>query len=563
MKVGQRIDWQPWSDEAFARARRDDKPVLLSISAVWCHWCHVMDRTSYSDPAVVEAINSSYVPVRVDNDKRPDVNARYNQGGWPTTAFLTPEGALLAGATYLPPEQMRAALEQISEFYHSNREQIAARSAELAAKVRSRSAAPAAELTESFIAAILSAVDGAFDEEFGGFGDAPKFPMIDVLELLLLEWRLRGDQRLYDMLAHSLFAMAGGGTYDHVEGGFFRYSTTRDWSVPHFEKMSEDHAGLVRVLATLAHVTRNRRFREILISTLAYLRSVLRDPAQGFFAGSQDADEEYYALPLDERRSQRAPYVDRTIYANWNAALAGAFVAAGFALEDDAIVAEGTHVLDALHDRMRDVDGLLYHFMEPGGAAQVRGLLTDQAAYLRALLDAHEFTGEARFLLRARETANLIRAHFCAPDGGYFDHAGFEAQLGNLTWPDRPLAENASVADSFLRLDALEEDNALRAGVENTLRIYAAGTQRAGLFAAPFARALRRYLSPQALVRIEGSPPDTADLREAARALPDPLVSIRTNAHAQENAAYYCRANACAAPARTPAELRDAYESVR
>ncbi len=247
--------------------------------------------------------------------------------------------------------------------------------------------------------------------------------MVDVLEMLLNEYRASGEQRYYDMLAHTLLGMAGSGMYDHAEGGFFRYSTTRDWSVPHFEKMTEDHAGLLRVLSGLAHYTRNERFRGILTSALTYVRSVLRDPHSSFFAGSQDADEEYYALPLEERRQRQAPYVDRTSYSNWTAAMAGTFLLAAAALDDDELAAQGEMTLDALHDRMRDTDGLLFHFIAPGGSPNVRGLLTDQAAYLRALLDAHEYGGKPRFLHRARELAAAIEEHLGAPDGGFYDHA--------------------------------------------------------------------------------------------------------------------------------------------
>src|SRR5579875_3527969 len=211
------IAWRPWEAATFAQAQAEDKPILLAISAVWCHWCHVMDETSYSDPEVIETINERFIPIRVDNDRRPDVNARYNMGGWPTTAILTPEGDPITGGTYIPPSQLKRTLDQVAELYKTHKAEIA---------------------------------DG-FDPEYGGFGYEPKFPQTDALELLLLEYRRSRalgspDERLYNMLAKTALGMARGGMYDHVEGGFFRYSTTRDWSVPHFEKMAEDHGGLLR-----------------------------------------------------------------------------------------------------------------------------------------------------------------------------------------------------------------------------------------------------------------------------------------------------------------------------
>ncbi len=568
------IAWRPWGEAAFSEANREEKPILLSISAVWCHWCHVMDETSYSDPRVIEAINARFIPVRVDNDRRPDVNARYNQGGWPTTAFLAPAGELLAGATYMPPEQMLGALDQIANFYKENRAHIAERAAEL--RKESSAERPAAgELRETMISRVLEEISGAYDPEYGGFGSEPKFPMTDVLEFLLQEHRITGEPRLYEMLAKSMLGMADGGMYDHVEGGFFRYSTTRDWSVPHFEKMTEDHVALLRILAELTRTTRNARFRSTLESALHYVRTVLRDPLTHFFAGSQDADEAYFALPLEDRRKREAPYVDRTSYSNWTAGMAGAFALAAAATEDDDVLRESEATLDALHDRMRDEDGLLYHFIEPAGAPQVRGLLADQSAYLRALLDAHECGGEPRFLQRARDLAGAIEGHFDSRSGGFYDHAGVEEQLGNLAVRQRPLGDNSLLADSFLRLAARDNDGRCRAVAQRTLQLYASNYGSMRMFAAPFARALRRYFNGGASVVLVGAPALTADLREAARALPDPLITVRTidpeeTLELQQRGlqpalapvAYLCRRNVCSAPARTTAELRTAYEQL-
>ncbi len=566
------IGWQPWTSDAFERARSEDKPILLAISAVWCHWCHVMDETTYSDPGVIETINSTFVPIRVDNDRRPDINARYNQGGWPTTAFLDAQGSLIAGATYLPPGQMRPALDQIASFYRENRDAIAQRAQQLRRAVERPSAKTGGELRDSIVAHIVEELERIYDSEYGGFGEAPKFPMIEALEFLLQEYRVSQHERLYEMAATSMLGMSGGGMYDHIEGGFFRYSTTRDWTIPHFEKMTEDHAGFLRLLGQLIP-TRNERFRSTLLSTLRYVREVLYNPSTSLFAGSQDADEEYYALPLEERRRREAPYVDRTSYSNWTAAMAGALMLCANALDDDAIGAMGTATLDALHDSLRDDRGLLYHFIEPQGAAQVSGLITDQAAYLRALLDAHEFAGEQRFFERAVRLCDAVEGYFSAPEGGFYDSAGFTVELGHLAVRDRPLAENASLAESFLRLHELTGAERYRQMAERTLASLAASYGRAGTFAAPFGRVLRRYLSDAVRVVLVGSAEATAQMREAAHALPAAFVSVRTidpqdraelearGFDTQAPAAYVCRGSACAAPVRDAAQLRAAYDS--
>jgi uncharacterized protein YyaL (SSP411 family) len=564
------IRWRTWDAEAFADAAQQDKPVLLAISAVWCHWCHVMDETTYSNPEVIRAINERYIPIRVDNDQRPDINARYNMGGWPTTALLTPAGMTLTGGTYVPEAQMLRMLDQVERFYREHKADIQERVGKLETSRRMQPASNA-DLREAMAVRVVEEIADAYDDVYGGFGVQPKFPQTEQLELLLLEHRLFGEPRLYDMVAKTMRAMAGRGMYDHVEGGFFRYSTTRDWSVPHFEKMAEDHAGLLRVLAILALIGRDSEFGATLRSATAYVLTVLRNPDSPFFGGSQDADETYYALPLEERRKLQPPYVDRTVYANWNASLASALYAAAAAMDDGSLAQAATLALDALHEGMRDQAGLLYHYLPPRGSPQTRGLLTDQAAYLRALVDAHEYTGEARFLDRAEQLVCALDARFAHADGPYDDRAALEERLGNLVFTDRPLHENAILADTLLRLAALTANSRYLKSAVAILAAYAKTYGQAGSFAAPYARAVRRYLTPAATLSIVGEPAATATLRASARRLPEPFVGIRTldpadSASLRERgydpslapAAYVCRGTVCAPPTDDPAKIAEA-----
>jgi uncharacterized protein len=563
------IEWASWGAEAFARAEAEQKPILLAISAVWCHWCHVMDETSYSDPEVIRAINNDFVPVRVDNDRRPDVNARYNMGGWPTTAFLAPDGTTITGATYMPARQMRRALEEVSGFYAEHKDEIAERGREISGRSVAYTPAGREDLTVSMVEQVVEGITAAYDPEYGGFGDAPKFPQPEVLDFLLAEWRVTGEQRLYEMVARTMEGMSRGGMYDRVEGGFFRYSTTRDWSVPHFEKMAEDHAGLLRVLATLVFLERNEGFRTTLVSAAGYVRDVLRDSETGFFAGSQDADEEYFALPLEERRKREAPYIDRTSYTNWTCGLAGAGCEIGRTLDDDGIVGRAALTLDRVHERLMDGDGLTYHYILPGGTPQVRGLLTDQTAYLRALLDAHEASGEARFRDRAIALEAAIARVFEAQDGGFYDRAPMEAALGRLDVPDRPIGDNGVMAESLLRLAALTGERDYRERAERVLTLYAKTYAAAGSFAATYARALRRYLSPEVTVKVVGSPAEGASFREVAKRLPGGLTTVATLAPGEGDlpaqpapAAYVCRGAACAAPVTSASNMREAFDSL-
>src|SRR5207245_1782083 len=334
------ISWRPWSQEAFEQARQAGRPILLSSSAVWCHWCHVMDETTYSHPGVIDLINREYIPVRVDNDVRPDINQRYNMGGWPSTAFLTASGDILTGATYLPPDQMAAALTQISTYYRSSQAEIASRVLEARKRAASGVARSAGELDNGLVDLILEAVKSAYDPQYGGFGNAPKFPQTDAILLLLEQSVVRSDPDLRRMAVHTLERMTAGGTYDHVEGGFFRYSTTQDWSVPHFEKMLEDHAGLVYGLVLAG-------MPEALEMTTGYLDRVLRDPKTSLYAGSQDADEHYYSMAAEARARSTAPFVDRRVYTSWNAVLAIAYLSSPSHGEVARSAGAGSKLLDS------------------------------------------------------------------------------------------------------------------------------------------------------------------------------------------------------------------------
>src|SRR5690348_10076986 len=519
------INWRPWSKEAFDEATRTGKPILLSISAVWCHWCHVMDETTYSHPSVIELINREYVPVRVDNDVRPDVNQLYNMGGWPTTAFLTPSGDILTGATYLPPDQMASALLRIASYQHQNKTEIATRVLEARKRAASGVARSAGELRPGLVDEILGAVKAAYDPEYGGFGGAPKFPQTDAILLLLEQSTVRSDAELTGMAVHTLEQMASGGTYDHVEGGFFRYSTTQDWSVPHFEKMLEDHAALVQALALAG-------MPDVLETTTGYLDRVLRDPKTGLYAGSQDADEHYYSLDAQERRSATAPYVDRRVYTAWNAALAIAYEGRGEKL----------------------LDALFKHAYRPGEgmthAEGVGGQLGDQAWSLWAAVGAYQHGFGEQWLGIAEDLAEHIESKYGDPNlGGYFDHAGVE-ELGRLGEPVKPLAENSVAAMALIELDTLKGDPAspYRERARRALESVAALPRQYGLMAAVFARALDRL--PHAIKVTTKNP-------ELARAARDahPYAVIDPDG---DDRAVVCVGTICLAPVSTPAAVTEA-----
>ena len=533
------IAWHNWSKEAFDEARSTGRPILLSISAVWCHWCHVMDETTYSHPSVIDIINRDYVPVRVDNDVRPDINQRYNMGGWPTTAFLTASGDILTGATYLPPDQMASALVRVAGYYRGNQAEIASRVLEARKRAASGVARSAGELEPRLVDEILEAVKNAYDPEYGGFGGAPKFPQADAIVLLLEQSALRADDDLRRMAVHTLEKMTGGGTYDHVEGGFFRYSTTQDWSVPHFEKMLEDHAGLVHALS-LAGMT------EELDRTAGYLDKVLRDPRSGLYGGSQDADEHYYSMDAEERSSATAPYVDRRVYTSWNAALAVA-LSSPFMGKSPAEPGDGAgRLLDSLFKHAyRKGEGMSH-------AEGVGGQLADQAWSMLAAVRAHQRGLGARWLEVARDLAEHLEASYGDPElGGYLDHAGGD-ELGRLGERIKPLAENSIAAMALIELDALSGDpeSPYRERARRALESVAAMPRSYGLMAAVFARALDR-LGHAIKVTTKNH-----ELALAARAA-HPYAVIDPSG---DDRAVVCVGTICLAPVSTPGAVKDAIQ---
>lgn len=303
----QPVEWLPWGEEAFRRARDENRPILLDIGAVWCHWCHVMDRESYEDPGTASLINEHFVPVKVDRDERPDVDARYQraiqmlagQGGWPLTAFLTPDGAAFYGGTYFPPEDrygrpsFRRVLTELARVWSEDtgRAREAARTLTERLGALGTAEADPGEVHVGLVDDVVEQLGRAFDPRYGGFGGAPKFPAAPALHLLLDRWLDRDDERAERMVRGTLDGMARGGIRDHLGGGFHRYSVDARWNVPHFEKMAYDNALLLESYARGFAVWREERYRDVARGILDYYRDVAGELLDdGGFPGSQDAD---------------------------------------------------------------------------------------------------------------------------------------------------------------------------------------------------------------------------------------------------------------------------------
>ncbi len=570
------IPWRAWGPEAFTEAKLAQRPILLAISAVWCHWCHVMDETTYSDPAVIRAINERYVAIRVDNDKRPDVNRRYNMGGWPTTAFLTPDGEVVSGGTYLPPEVMGQYLEQVAELYRDRRAEIEQRVAEIRLQEAQRRHASAGPLQWSIVEDVIGQIRGLYDAAYGGFGREPKFPQPHLLRLLLDEYRRHRGDDVATMLHRTLAAMASGGMHDAVEGGFFRYATTRQWESPHYEKMLEDNSDLLAVFAEAHRTFPDSGYDRVARDVMEWMRRVLWQPETHLFGGSQDADEEYYRLDADGRKSRRSPFVDPVRYTSWNALAASAFTSASSSLgADDALGVAGA-VLGAIRGRLWDDADGTYHF-DAGAGAQLPMLLTDLASLLAAQVDLYEAGAGTGALDFAKQVAEKLLALEDAPNGGFFDALERQAP-GRVSRPDRPIEDNAMAADALLRLATLTGEERWRETAIRALRAFAGQYHEWGQFAAPYARAVARALAEPLRIVVTGEATDARAnalwrqalaCDDAARVL-ERLDPTRDRGRmealgyvATGVAAYVCVGTLCSAPIADANELRRELDRAR
>jgi uncharacterized protein YyaL (SSP411 family) len=625
----QPIQWHEFGEEAFAAARAANKPVLLDIGAVWCHWCHVMDRESYDDAEVAAIVNEHYIAVKVDRDERPDIDSRYQvavasltgQGGWPLTAFLTPDGKPFYGGTYFPPADgygrpsFKRVLLSIAQAYHEKHGEVL-QQAQMVESAIARAEALSAgggKVSATVIDAILESARKMFDEVNGGFGSAPKFPHPAVLDLFMDQYVRTRDRGTGDadraIFVHTLEKMARGGVYDQLAGGFHRYSVDERWIVPHFEKMCYDNSELLKNYVHAYQATGDEFFAGVARDIIRWMDEWLSDRARGGFYASQDADYsmeddgDYFTWTLAETKAaltedeaavatlyydikeagdmhhnpaknvlhirgsveeiarrlnipeERAgallavaqkkmyaarllrptPYLDKTVYASWNAMCVSAYLEAATVLD----------LAPARHFALRSLDRLLSEgwnaergmrhviaYSETLSDAraerrEISGVLDDYAFAVIACLDAYEATADLSYFRFARSIAEAMVAGFFDPvDGGFFDTraaaSGESKALGILGTRRKPFqdsptpAGNSAAAIALLRLHGYATDGSYRDKAEQTLNAYAAVAGRHGIFAATYGLAVVRLLLPHTLVVVVGKDEAAARLYRAA-----------------------------------------------
>ena len=426
------IDWLPWGAEAFARAAREGKPVLLAITAAWCRACHEMDRTTYADPAVAALVRDRFVPVRVDTDRRPDINERYNLGGWPTTAFLTADGDILTGGTFIPVERMSHVLERVAAAAASvsgRAARSAASPAEAGAEGASEGGPPDLDLT-----VLIESIFSTYDEQHGGFGVEPKFPHTAALTLAMSIFRETGEPRWQQIVERSLDAMFDEGLWDARDGGFYRYAVTRDWQLPHREKLLETNASLLRAYAEAASLFGRDADRDRCRRIARFITGPLRAESGGYYGSDSD----------------------RVLHMDANAVAAGALLGAAAVLEDSELGREALASFErVLLLCYKPGLGVAHYF---DGTARVRGLLGDHLATIAALLDAHDVSGGEPYRMMAEELAHLcVRDMWDGASGGFFDRTGGPDDIGLLKSRRKPFVENADAALALARLSRLEK----------------------------------------------------------------------------------------------------------
>ena len=622
------VDWYPWGDEALSRAREEDRPLLVSIGYSACHWCHVMAHESFEDPAIAAVMNERFVCVKVDREERPDIDAicmeacqaMTGQGGWPLNVFLTPEGVPFYAGTYFPPEprhglpSWRMVLDGVAEAWANRREEIRAQSGRIieALSASDRLEPSMEPIREEDLRTALVSLWNNYDRVNGGFGRAPKFPPHSVIELLLA----RGER---EMSLGTLAAMARGGIYDQIGGGFARYSVDATWTVPHFEKMLYDNALLARAYLHGWQVSGTQRFRDVCCETLNWALREMRGP-EGGFCSALDADSEgvegkFYVWTRDElhsslgsgladeaiayftparfehglileargpepapdrlaairhrllevRSGRVRPGLDDKRLTSWNALMISALADAGAVLERRDYLDAAVSCAEFLLRERRTPDGDLLR------TPRVRAFLEDYAYLLEALIGLYEATGDPRWFAEATTLAGVLIGRFSDPErGGFFttadDHEPLAVRRKDLE--DSPIPSgNSAAAFGLLRLALLAGEGSYERHALGVLRLMFPLAVRHPQAFGHLLAAADFYMAPVKEVAIVGPDSEAGGLLRVVRGQYHPHVVLATGPadgvpllEGREPvdghaAAYVCEHFACQAPVTSPDAL--------
>ena len=384
------VKWRPWGAEAFQEAQQQDKPVVLWLTAFWCGYCQRMDDTALSNDEVIALLNAFFIPMRVEESQRPDIDLRYNQNGWPTIAFLTPAGDDILRVNYLDPEPFISLLVRLVDAYQRDKATILETAARnrMEAQQRKADAAPA-PLGASIVAEIAGMLEGLADHVHGGYGTQAKFLHTEANDFLLYLSGVSGDRTYLDHVAFTLEKMRESRTFDHKDGGFFRYSSRVDWREPHPEKLLDDQAGLLRNYLYTYLLTERDAYKETALGLIDYLNTTLTDPAQPCFWGCQDYVRPALPPPTSHPSGPLPllSLLDQYVYCDANARAASSYLEAWWLLGRDDCRDRAEQILQHLWETLRAPTGEMYHYWD--GAPHVPGLLMDTTMTGLAMLDAY------------------------------------------------------------------------------------------------------------------------------------------------------------------------------
>jgi uncharacterized protein YyaL (SSP411 family) len=609
------VDWYPWGEEAFAKARAEDKPILLSVGYSACHWCHVMERESFESAETAALMNAHFVSVKVDREERPDVDSVYmdavvaltGSGGWPLTVFLRPDGEPFFGGTYFPPAPrqglrgFRELLQTIAGAWRDKREEVDKTARSLSEHIRTTIKAKPPEegvpLEEPLLLAAFEGLVLGFDWEWGGWGGAPKFPPAPTLEFLL-------RRNAHDLVEKTLDGMAAGGMYDLVGGGFHRYSVDEKWLVPHFEKMLYDNALLAVAYLHGFLVLGKERYRQVAEETVEYM---LRELALegGGFASAQDADTdgvegltftwrrderipdellhffeggrfiirgeldgELRARLFEERLKRPQPARDDKAIASWNGLALATLAECGRFLDRPEWLDAGRRLAEFLLGPLSTPEGRLHRTWRDG-VAKGTGYLEDYADVANGLYELHVATGEVRWLEEANRLARLaVELFFDDEHGGFFQTPvdGEALVVRKKDLDDHPAPSgNSMLAYVLLRLARIYGDDELEERAVSLFKLIPGALMNAPSAFGWTLVALDLHLSPRREIAIVGAPDSEVARAALARWDPKavvafgpadgvPLLEGKTLVDGKP-AVYVCERFACQAPVTDAAEL--------
>jgi hypothetical protein len=555
------IAWKPWGDDLLRVARDERRAVLLSIVAGWCRFCREMDRTTFADPRVVAAIAEHAIAVRVDKDEHPDIDARYGQGGWPSTVILDPDGEVLSGGTWFSAE---ALVERLADAARRLRtEGPTFRPPRLLPRQ------PTGRLDDSILPAIEAALLSHFDSRHGGFGTGQKFPHPEALDFAILRQSEHGSPALRELIEKTLAHMAEGGLQDALEGGFFRYCAARDWRQPHTEKLLETNAGLLRNYLEAGQLLQRADLLRVGARTADALLALFRDERAGLLHASLADDDEYYAQDAAGRRTRRAPRRDGRFLADANARAVSALLKAGAVLRRPDLTEAALDVAaNLLAHLWRPGHGMDHD--DDGAGRRLPGLLRDQAETARMLLHVLQYTDDRRFAPALEDLLEVLVARHVAPTGELADRDETGA-APRAHRREAAILDGAVAAEALLRAALYTGRSSFADLARRALEVHSQDFRRYGYAMAAYGRAVELVLRPPLHVVVVG---DREDARSRALfhaasetwlpsrvvQLLDPSLDSEHLARLQlptrpDPVAYVCLAHDCAAEHRDPETL--------